>query len=168
MRRWAGHAIFAALLVGSLAMKAVAGDRLMDNGDLEPAVMQLAQSRGLAFREIAGNPHDKMHALVFDAPGCATPIVIAQLDITFEQAQALHLGALGYTLRYAYLDRKWTTPDHAGVFMARMETAALGAVGLTRLMPSWHMLAISYAPDCHAADAMDWSPVWDRDFRIAN
>jgi hypothetical protein len=43
--------------------------------------------------------------------------------------------------------------------------AVLGLLGRTRLVPSWHLLAIASPPGCHAADAIDWLPVWESDSR---
>src|SRR5208282_3854214 len=66
MRVWAAHAVFAAILIGSLATHQRAADALVDSGSLEPAVLRVARSHdwGLGeHRTTSGVP-----TLVFEAP----------------------------------------------------------------------------------------------------
>jgi len=51
------------------------------------------------------------------------------------------------------------------MFAERIKYAALATLGLTRYMPSGHMLLVESPTDCQAAaDAIDWRNVWNRDY----
>ena len=74
MRAWPLHVVFATILVGSLAAKERAADMLVDVDDLdrETAVMHVARSHGLVFREdvtIAGTMFARWHLRLPAAPG---------------------------------------------------------------------------------------------------
>jgi len=101
----------------------------------------------------------------FDAPGCARPVQVASLDISLERGLVLQfIGVPGDSRRYAYIDRVWTEPQRFSVFRERVKHAALAVVGLSRYVPSHHMLLIDSPPECRAADPIDWRLAWDRDF----
>jgi hypothetical protein len=165
MRAWPLHVFFATILVGSLAAKERAADVVVEvDGDtLETAVTRVARSHGLAFREyltIAGN----VRALAFDAPGCSRPVLVV-LRVTFDFAPVLQSSReQGDVLRYVYIDRSWEKPDRLAFFVDRMKYAALATLGLTRYIPSGHVLVVESSPRCQAAEAIDWRNVWNRDY----
>jgi hypothetical protein len=168
MRAWPIHIVFATLLAGSLAAKERANDVLadVDTVDREAAVTRVAQSQGLTFREnmtIAGN----MPALAFAAPSCSRPVIVI-LRVTFD-AEPLFAAAReqGDVLNYVYIDRSWGKPDRLPYFVERMKYAALATFGLSRYVPSAHLLLVDASPDCRAADAIDWRDVWNRDYITA-
>ena len=165
MRAWPLHVVFATMLVGSLAAKERAADVLveLDNPDLETAVTRVAQSHGLTFRDhatVAGN----VPALVFEAPGCSRPVLVA-LRVTFDfEPFVSSARERGDELRYVYLDRSWEKPDRLAFFAERMKYAALATFGLTRYVPSAHLLLVDSPSRCQVADAIDWRNVWNRDY----
>ena len=165
MRAWPLHIVFATILVGSLAAKERAADVVVevDNGALEAAVTRVARSHGLAFREyltFAGN----VPALAFEAPGCSRPVLVV-LRVTFDYEPVMQSArGQGDLLRYVYIDRSWEKPDRLAFFVDRMKYAALATFGLTRYVPSGHLLLVESPPRCQAADAIDWRNVWDRDY----
>ncbi len=162
------HIVFACLLIGSLVAKKRSGDLLEEGGDLEPAIVRLAQSNGLAYRGFEDVAAAEVRALAFDAPGCAQPVFIAKIEDTFEQGLTLHLaGAPGNVRRYVYIDRSWSTPDRPGVFGERAKQMVLAVLGLTPYVPSRRLLLINSPPECHAAEAIDWRLVWDRNYLAA-
>jgi hypothetical protein len=166
MRAWPLHVVFAILLVGSLAAKERAADTLLDvdNLDREMAVLRVAQSHGLAFRENTTLAGTKLPALAFAAPGCFQPILVvlrAQFD---EEALLRSAREQGDEIRYAYIDSSWEKPDRLAFFVERMKFAALATFGLTRYVPSGHMLLVDSPSRCPAADAIDWRDVWNRDY----
>jgi hypothetical protein len=164
MRAWPLHVVFATILVGSLAAKERTADMLLDvdNAELEAAVTSVAQSQGLAFREnvtVANLP-----ALVFEAPGCSRPVLVV-LRISFDDEPLVRPAReQGDVLRYVYLDRSWETPDRLAFFIERMKYAALATFGLTRYVPSGHLLLVDAPSQCQAANAIDWRNVWNRDY----
>jgi hypothetical protein len=169
MRAWPLHVVFATILVGSLAAKEQAADVLVESGNLEPAVLRVARSHGLAFREYTTIADTGVRALVFEAPGCSRPVLVALLLVTFDQEPVVR-SALeqGDALRYAYIDRVWDKPDRLAVFVERVKYAALAMFSLTRYVASWHLLLIESPSRCQVADTIDWRIVWDRDYLSAN
>jgi hypothetical protein len=167
MRAWPLHAIFATILVGSLAAKERAADMLVDIDDLdrETAVTRVARSHGLVFRENAPLPGTGLPALAFEAPGCSGPVLVV-LRVSFdEEALVRSAREQGNVLRYVYIDRSWEKPDRLAFFVERMEYAALATLGLTRYVPSGHLLLVASTSRCQAAaDAIDWRNVWNRDY----
>ena len=164
MRAWPLHVVFATVLVGSLAAKERAADVVaeVDSDALETAVTRVARSHGLAFREIVtvGN----LPALVFEAPGCSRPVLVV-LRVTFDFEPVMQSAReQGDALRYVYIDRSWEKPDRLAFFVDRMKYAALATFGLTRYVPSGHLLVVESPPQCQAADAIDWRKVWNRDY----
>jgi hypothetical protein len=165
MRAWTLHLVFATILVGSLAAKERAADVLVDidNVALETAVTRVARSHGLEFQEnltIAGN----VPALVFEAPGCSRPVTVV-LRVTFDSEPLVRYAReRGDVLRYAYLGRSWEKPDRLAFFLERMKYAALATFGLTRYVPSGHLLLVDAPSGCQIADAVDWRDVWNRDY----
>jgi len=169
VRAWPLHVFFATILVGSLAAKERVADVVVevDSDALETAVTRVARSHGLAFREyltIAGN----VRALAFDAPGCSRPVLVV-LRVTFDFAPMMQSAMQpareqGDVLRYVYIDRSWEKPDRLAFFVDRMKYAALATLGLTRYVPSAHVLVVESSPRCQAAEAIDWRNVWNRDY----
>ena len=88
MRVWAPHAVFAAMLMGSLAAHERAPDPYFDSESLEPAVLRVAQSHGWEFVGYKGNNVTNIVAdeptLVFQAPGCSKPVLVSLRLATFE------------------------------------------------------------------------------------
>lgn len=168
MTVWPLHLAFATLLAGSLAVKERA-DALteIDPGDLQSAVVRIAQSHWLTLRDqlaVFGN----VPALLFDAPGCSRPVLIAlRVDFDFEPfAQALTQGS-GDVARYVYIDRSWEKPDRLGFFVYRAKYAALATFGLTRYVPGGHLMLVASSPDCQSVSAIDWRNAWDRGYVLA-
>ncbi len=164
MRAWPVHVAFATILAGSLAAKESAVDTLVDLDDLdrETAVLSVATSNGLAFRENAMLAN--IPALIFEAPRCSRPVFVV-LRISFDDEPLMRPAReRGDALRYVYIDRSWEKPERLAFFVERMKYAALATFGLTRYVPSGHMLLLGAPSQCQAADAIDWRNVWNRDY----
>lgn len=136
MRTWTLHIVFAIILVGSLAARERTGDVLSESGDLEQAVIRVAQSHGLVFRQHTTRADASIHALIFEASRCSRPVQVTLLRGAFDQ----DLGARtarerGDGLRYVYIDRTWGQPDQLAFFIERMKYAALATFGLTPYVP---------------------------------
>lgn len=165
MRAWLVHVVFAAILVGSLAANGLGADLLVENGNLESAVLRVARSNGLVFRGNTTITSADPGALAFVAPGCSRPVRIVLLRATFDQEPIVRYAReQGDVVRYVYIDHTWDAPHRLAVFVQRMKYAALMAVGLTRYMPSWHLLLIESPAHCQVTDAIDWRAAWDRDY----
>ena len=165
MRAWPLHIVFATILVGSLAAKERAADMLVDVDDLdrETAVTRVARSHGLTFQEHVTLPGTTLPALAFAAPGCFEPILVV-LRVQFDDEALLRSAREQGEVRYVYIDRSWEKPERLAFFVERMKYAALATFGLTRYVPSGHMLLVDSPSHCPAADAIDWRNVWNRDY----
>jgi hypothetical protein len=165
MRAWAVHVAFASILVGSLAAKGRTTDVLLERGSLEPAVLRVAQSHGLAFREYETISDMGRRALVFEAPGCAEPVRVVLRATTFEEEPFTELAPeRNYVHRYIYIEHTWDHPDRLAVWIQRMKYEVLATFSQTQYIPSWHLLQVELPPGCQVADAIDWRTVWNRDY----
>jgi hypothetical protein len=165
MRAWPLHVVFATILIGSLAAKERGADALTESGNIELAILNVARSHGLAFREYTTITGTDVRALVIEAPGCSRPVLVVPLLVTFDQDPIVRSAhEQGDVLRYVYIDRTWDKPDRLAVFVERMKYAALATFGLTRYEPSWHLLLVESPSHCQVADAIDWRLVWNRDY----
>ena len=163
MRAWPARVIFASLLVGSLAAKDRTTDVLVESGSLEPAVIRIAQSGGLAFRQRTTINGTDIPALVFDAAGCSQPVLVALLSLTLEEEPAIRSAREpGYALRYFYIERSWEDPPRVAVYVERIKYAALAVLGFTRFTPFRQVLLVESPPHCRVANDVDWPLVWRR------
>jgi len=159
------HAAFAAILVGTLIARERTGDALQDSPFIEPAVIRVAQSHGLAFSGYKSQTDAEFQVLSFAAPGCADPVFVDLLPVTFDQETLVRTPPpRDYVRHYVYIGRTWTKPDRPAVVVERARQAALAIFGLTRYVPSWHLLLVDAPLGCQAAERVDWRPVWDRDY----
>ncbi len=163
MRFSAPHAVFAAILVGSLAARALSANAFLDEASvLEPGVLRVAGSHGLGLREYRTTGGMVSRALVFQAPDCSQPVYVSLRLSTFEEQTLLESAPeRGYSRRYIYFDRTWDTPDPWAAFAQRMKYAALSVFGLTRYVPSRYLLSVEAPVDCRAVEAIDWRYVWN-------
>jgi hypothetical protein len=165
VRAWPLHIVFATLLVGSLAARERAADVLVeaDISDLKSAVTRVARSHDLVFQHdliVAGN----VLALTFDAPDCSRPVLVV-LRISFDFEPVLQSAReQGYLVRYVYIDRSWERPNRLAFFFERMKYSALATFGLSRYVPSGHLLAVGSQPQCPTVKTIDWRNVWNRDY----
>ena len=165
MRAWPLHVVFATILAGSLAAKERTGDALVRHVNLEPAITRVARSQGLAFQDDVTLPGSSIRAQVFEAPGCARPVLVAVLSVIIDMEPVLRSAReQADVVRYIYIGRSWDKPDRLGVFVERLKYAALAPFGLTRYVPSQDLLMVESPAQCPAADAVDWREVWDRDY----
>jgi hypothetical protein len=165
MRAWPLHVAFAAILVGSLATKYRTTDLLVEDSNLEAMVIRVARAYGLAFRDYKTIGDTDIRSLVFELPGCARPVLVVLLSVAFDQEQVVRSAREpGYALRYVYIDRVWDKPHRLAVVAERAKYAALAIFGLTRFVPSWHLLLVESPADCRLVDGIDWQMVWSRDY----
>jgi len=165
MKARIGHALFALVLGGSVFANARPAHPPAGAEQLVAAVINVAGSHDLTFRGRTTLANHLVDALTFDAKGCSEPILVALLLVFAEQTPLLEAQNLeGRTLRFAFYDRRWRKPSRALIVWKRKEEMALDVFGLTRFVPSEHMLAIAASPGCKAADTIDWQNVWDRQY----
>jgi hypothetical protein len=166
MRAWPAHAVFALILVGSLAMRERAPDVLAERDDLAPAVLQVARSNGLMFREYTSVAKTGRRALVFEAPACTQPVRIILRSLTFDEASFNELALEpNYTRRYVYIDHTWDRPQRTAVWVQRVKYGVLATLGQTQYIPSSNLLQIELPADCSDAEAIDWRIAWNSDMR---
>lgn len=166
MRAWAGHAVFAAVLIGSLAAQQRSAD-LPDDGAglLEPAILRIADSHGLKFHEYRTMSGIMTRTLLFAAPGCTRPLQVSLRLSTFEEKSLFGPASeQDYTRHYIYFDRSWDQPDPRAAFVQRMKYSALSMLRLTEYVPSKYLLLVETPNNCRAAEDIDWSFAWSRDY----
>jgi hypothetical protein len=170
MRRWAAHAVFATILLGSLAAQKRDADLLVDAVGFERAVLRVARSHNFGFRECTTVPGTTLrtHTLAFEAPGCSQCVFVGLRLASFEEESLQPAPQEGYARRYVYIDRKWNKPPDALTILAqRAKYEALAAVGLTEEVPSRYLLQVDAPEQCQSAAAMDWRLVWNRNYLVA-
>ena len=168
MRRWPLHAVFGAILVGSLAAKCQTAEPLAKSGSFEPAVIRVARAHGLAFRDYTTIGDTDTRALVFEAPGCARPVLVVLLLVSFDQEPiAQSAREPGYVLLYVYIDRSWGKADPLAVVTQRAKYAMLQAFGLSGYVPSWDLLLVEFPAECHLANEIDWRMAWSCNYLAA-
>lgn len=167
MKPWPVHAIFAAILVSSLVVKGQAADGSIALASPESAVLRVAQSHGLTFREDSAVYNtDYLRALVFEAPTCPQPIRVILRSLTLSD-ELLVQSAPEYVRRYVYIERSWAHPHRLAAWVQRAKYYLLTMFGQTQYIPSGQLLQIELPPHCEIADAIDWRMVWDRDYLAA-
>jgi hypothetical protein len=168
MRAWPLHVVFAAILVGSLAVRDRTTDLIVESGNLEAAVINVARAYGLAFREYTTIGGTDILELVFDAPACTRPVAVVLLSTTLDQERAAQSAREpGYVLSYVYIDRSWDEADRLAIVAQRAKYAVLAVFSLTRYVPSWHLLLVYEPAECKAAINIDWRLAWSRDYLAA-
>jgi hypothetical protein len=163
MRAWLARAVLASLLVGSFAAKDRTTDLFAETPKLEPAVIRVARSGGLAFRHKITIAGTDIPALVFDAAGCSQPVLVVFLSLTLEEDPAVRSAREpDYALRYIYIERSWEEPPRLTVYFERVKYATLSVLGLTHFIPFRQLLLVEIPPHCSTASGVDWQHVWLR------
>ena len=162
------HAVFAAVLVGSLLSRERSAEAPVDNSQLEAAVLGVGRSEGLRFLRYGANETGWGRAMAFSAPGCSRPLLATWRPATFEdeaaedEAAAVSAPQQGYRRNYVYFDRKWDRPDRWAVSMQRIKYGLLAVFGRADYATSDLLLQIDAPRDCPAAQSLDWRPAWSR------
>jgi len=157
------HAVFAAVLIGSLASRERSAEPPVDKADLESAVLRVARSEGFAFLDYGTADPGFGRTMAFHAPGCPSPVLATWRPVTFEdEAAAISTPQEGYHRRYVYFDQKWDRPDRWAVSMQRIKYGLLAVFGRTDYATSDLILQIDAPRDCPAAESMDWRAAWSR------
>jgi hypothetical protein len=165
--RWQ-HAAFAAILVGTLIARARSGEVLPeDNIDIvASAAIGAAQAHGLVFRGSTSADGAELLELTFAASGCTRPVYVDVLETTLDQTTVVDSPEQqGYRRYYVYFGRAWQQPDRLAVFFEQQKQAMLATLGLSRYVPSWHLLLVDAPVDCAPAAGVDWRAVWERQSR---
>jgi hypothetical protein len=162
MRVWA-HAVFAAVLVGSLASRERSVEAPIDDASFETVVLSVGRPQGLDFREYRTSGAGGRRTIVFNVPGCLRPMLVAWRPATFEdEAAAESAPGQDYRLQYVYFDQKWNSPNRWAVSLQRMKYSLLAMLGRIDYATSNFVLQIEAPRDCPAAERMDWRPAWNR------
>jgi hypothetical protein len=164
MRVWA-HAVFAAVLVGSLASRERSVEAPIDDASFETVVLSVGRSQGLDFREYRTSDAGGRRTIVFNAPGCSGPMLVTWRPATFEDEAATE-SAPGQDdrLQYVYFDQKWNRPNRWAVSLQRMKYSLLAMLGRTDYATSNFVLQVEAPRDCPAAERVDWRPAWSRTY----
>ncbi len=162
MRVWA-HAVFAAVLVGSLASRERSAEAPIDSAGLESAALSVARAQGLAFREYRASDTDWGRTMAFGVPSCSLPLLATWRPATFEdEATAQSAPGQDYRQEYVYFDRKWSNPNRWAVSIQRMKYGLLALFGEADYATSSFVLQVEAPRDCPAAENADWRAAWSR------
>jgi len=163
VRVWAGHAVFAAILVGSLAAQQLAAGPPADEGNLlEQGILRVAGAHGLELRRSVATGGVLGRAFEFDAPGCLQPIEVSARWWTLEDEPVMERAPeSGSTRRYIYYDRSWEKPMRWAVTAQRIKFRALATFRLSDY-PSSYLLVVDTPGACPEAEKIDWGAVWTR------
>lgn len=93
-------------------------------------------------------------------------LVVSRLSFD-EELLVRSANEQGLVSRYVYIDRTWENPARLAFFY-RMKYAVPATFGLTRHVPSGHLILVGSSPSCQAIEAIDWRNVWNRDYVVAN
>ncbi len=168
MKARAAHLFFAALLLGSVIANRRAGETPPDEARLTAAVIAVAEAHGFALRQPVTLANGAFAALAFAGKGCAEPIAVALLPVAFDDAPLLRAAEpKGRRTTYFYYGRHWHEPSRPAIFWERKRNRALALFGLTPYSGAEFLLAVDAPRACGEVDAIDWRPVWRRDFLTA-
>ena len=169
MRVWAAHAVFAAVLVGSLASRERSAEAPLIDAGLESVVLSVARSQGLGFREYRTSDTGGERTMAFNVPGCSQPMFGDLRMATFEdEATTESAPGQDYQQAYVYFDRKWNSPDRWAVSIQTMKYSLLAMFGRTDYATSSLVLEVEAPRDCPAAESIDWRPAWSRTYLAIN
>jgi hypothetical protein len=162
MRAWA-HAVFAAILVGSLASRERSVQAPIDDASLETVVLSVGRSQGLDFRKYRTSDTGGPRTIVFNVPGCSRPVLVTLRPVTFEdEATTESAPGQDYRPQYVYFDQKWDSPNRWAVSLQRLRYSLLAMFGRTDYATSNLVLQVDAPRDCPAAERMDWRQAWSR------
>jgi hypothetical protein len=166
MNNWLARALLLALLLGSVAIKAVWENDGGETVHLDEAVMHFMASRGFSFKGTSDADGELLAPMVFDTPSCGRPLQVAPTFRNF-QAKALfdHVGAAGDARFFAYLGLITQREDGRGMFIEHLKQRALELLGLSPYDLDSMMVVISEPAGCDIASRIDWSTLWKKDFR---
>lgn len=132
--------------------------------DIHAAVVDVLTRRGLSVQDSPPAQHQEPFASLFATlPGCSAPVQIMPVTLSLQEGPAFDSTiAPGYDRRFAYLSRTWATADRLGIRVEWAREKTLSLFGLSRFVPIPTALVIAAPAGCRAADAIDWSAVWER------
>lgn len=160
MKSWLVRAAFAALLLGTLAVRIQASHGQVEY-DVRPAVVELLASHGIAARIMPAEDHALLKAVAFDAPQCGGRVDVFPVRLNLQEAP-LFDAAMGVERErhVAYLGRTWREPSRLDLRVEWLKQKALSAVGLGSYTTSTTALMIAAPKGCEIARDFDWAPFW--------
>ena len=167
MKVWATHAVFAAILVGSLVARERAAETAISTTTFELAVVHVARGHGLRLREHRANSTQiELRTLAFDSPYCTEPILVIVRPVTFEDEAVINsASAQDYSRQYVYMDWKSDTPRRWALVALRTKYSLLSMLGVTQYYryANVFILQVDSPRDCRVAETINWSKAWRRE-----
>lgn len=160
MKNWLVRAAFAALLLGTLAVRIQASHEQAEY-DVRPAVVELLASRGIAAQIMPAEDHALLKAVGFDAPQCGGRVDVFPVRLNLQEAP-LFDAAMGVARerRVAYLGRTWREPSRLDLRVEWLKQKTLSVVGLGSYTANTTALIIAAPKGCEIARDFDWAPFW--------
>src|SRR5262245_55195692 len=153
------RAILALLLLMTVASKTRVATNL-NQDELKSNVLAVVSKHGLRAQS-APTRNLLPAAAHIEAPGCDGTIEVILVHINLQEAPLFDTFVKPiYTRRYAFFDKTWDSENRVGMRLTWLKHKLLSFLGLGRFVNSTTGLLIASPPDCGAAWAIDWSPVW--------
>jgi hypothetical protein len=158
-RNWL-RIIWALLLLMTVASKAQVSTSL-DREELANNVVQVIATHRLSVEPMLSVRDLFAGAARFRAPGCDEPIEVMPVHISLQEAPLFDaLIKADYTRQFVYLDQTWLSENRVAMRLTWLKHKALSFLGRGRFVTIPTGLLVVSPPGCHAAEAIDWTPVW--------
>jgi hypothetical protein len=163
--RWGLRGLLALALITMLVIKhRSANERVVANEkfDAMSAVMEIVRENALDPTQGSGTVLSRRF-VNFTAPACNQPSIILANDWNIDATPFLAAKIpAGYTTHVRYMDFTGSTQDRNAMFLEWLRQSAKSMLGLSQYVPVRLAIVISEPPDCSAAMAIDWRPLWHR------
>ena len=160
MKGWLVRTAFAALLLGTLAVRIQASHGQTEY-DVRPAIIELLASRGIAARIMPAEDHALLKAVGFDAPQCGGRVDVFPVRLNLQEAPLFDAAIGVERVRHvAYIARTWREPSRLDLRIEWLKQKTLSAVGLDSYTANTTALMIAAPKGYEIARDFDWSSFW--------
>ena len=133
----------------------------LDREKLANNVVQVIAAHRLSVEPMLSVRDQFPDAARFRAPGCEEPIEVIPVHINLQEAPLFDaLITANYKRQFVYLDQTWLSENRVAMRLTWLKHKMLSFLGWGRFVTIPTGLLIVSPPDCHAAEAIDWTPVW--------
>jgi hypothetical protein len=165
MNRWLVRCLLFVLLLASVDPGGLLRIRAERGADIETTIRYLLARNGLTYRETKSD--GVLASMLFDWASCGEPLQVVPAPRTFDSNTLLNaIGARGDAHYFAYLSRASEHETRFSFFLEHLRHSALGLIAMTPYQADGTMLMISEPQGCKTMPRIDWSLVWETDYRL--
>jgi hypothetical protein len=166
MNKWIIRSLLLVSLLASVTIRATLGNYARSSVNINDAVLHLMAIHGFSYDGTTRIEGGALNAMLFHSPSCGRPIQIVPTSSYFEGRSLFdHIGASGDGQKFAYLSQVWRREDRLGIFFEHVKHRTLELIGITPYQPDHTMVMISEPKGCDIASRIDWSILWEMDYR---